>query len=167
VSTHGILFAGTPHQGSEMVSWGRRLADIASIFINTNTALLTHLASDSEFLQSQLSQYLNISDQFVTKFAFETLATRLRTGNEIVVVPRSSAVVPTRDAAVIAIHTNHSNMVKASSAEDGNYLSLSGHLAVMARGAVSRVAAKWRIEQRATGRNGIFPSCSMFETKIC
>lgn len=190
VSTHGILFAGTPHQGSEMVAWGQILAAVASIFVNTNTVILRHLEMGSDFLHAQLSQYLSISDQFVTMFAYETLPTRLPTGNDSLVsslssdvklafmaviywmyvnsftsfkiVPRSSAVVPgTRDAEVIAIAKNHSDIVKVGSPEDANYRTLCDHLVLMAKDALSRVAVKWQIEQRTHIGNGItFPLCA-------
>jgi hypothetical protein len=85
VSTCGILFAGTPHQGGEGAAWGQRLATVASIFVNTNNELLRHLERDSEFLQQQLGQYVSISDQFTTKFAYETRATLLPLGRSILV----------------------------------------------------------------------------------
>ncbi|KAL2127011.1 hypothetical protein VTI74DRAFT_11480 [Chaetomium olivicolor] len=83
VSMYSVLLVGTPHQGGEGVAWGKRLAAVASVFTNTNNTLLEHLERNSEFLQSQLGQYLSISDQFVTKFAYETLPTPLPVGGSI------------------------------------------------------------------------------------
>jgi len=115
-STYGIMFMGTPHQGGEGVAWGKRLVNVASIFVKTNDKLLNILERDSEALQQQLGQYTPISSDFETKFAFETKPTPLVLGQAIIVVPKSSAVVPGQvDAEPIAIMDNHINMVKFSS----------------------------------------------------
>ena len=52
---------GTPHQGGEGVAWGKRLVNVASIFVKTNDNLLNILERDSEALQQQLGQYAAIS----------------------------------------------------------------------------------------------------------
>jgi hypothetical protein len=88
LSTYGLIFLGTPHQGGEGVAWGERLVAIASIFVQTNKSLLQHLQRDSEWLQLQLNQYLGISDEFVTRFAYETLPTTIAPGKSIVVRTR-------------------------------------------------------------------------------
>jgi hypothetical protein len=94
LSTYGLIFLGTPHQGGEGIALGERLVAIASIFVQTNNRLLQHLKRDSEWLQQQLNQYLGISDEFVTTFAYETLPTAIALGKSIVVriytVPFSS-----------------------------------------------------------------------------
>jgi hypothetical protein len=88
LSTYGLIFLGTPHQGGEGVAWGERLVAIASIFVQTNKGLLQHLQRDSEWLQLQLIQYLGISDEFVTRFGYETLPTAIAPGKSIVVRTR-------------------------------------------------------------------------------
>ena len=85
ISTYGILFFGTPHQGGEGVAWGKRAARIASIYVNTNTRILHHLERDSEWLQRQLQEYASISNSFVTKFAYETYPTPIFAGGSLVV----------------------------------------------------------------------------------
>src|SRR2546428_146020 len=100
---------GTPHQGGEGIAWGQTLVNIASIFVNTNNRLLNILARDSETLQNQLSQYAPIGMNIVTKFAFETYPTPLAFGKAIMVIPKSSAVVPgavnTEAIAIMGTHT--------------------------------------------------------------
>jgi len=80
-----LLFLGTPHQGVEGAAWGKILANIASIFIETNTNLLKHLERDSDWLQQQLQQYAAISNEFVTKFAYECYPTHIALAKSIVV----------------------------------------------------------------------------------
>jgi hypothetical protein len=85
LSTYGIIFMGTPHQGGSGVALGRLLVDIASVFIPTDNRLLRHLERDSEWLQQQLGQYGPISSEFVTKFAYEEYPTPTVLGHLIMV----------------------------------------------------------------------------------
>jgi len=139
---------GTPHQGGEGVAWGKRLVNIASIFVKTSTRLLNIIERDSEALQQQLGQYNSISGDFETKFAFETKATRLARGISIIVVPKASAVVPGQvDAEPIAIMDDHINMVKFSSQTEG-YKSVAYQLKLMVKKAPRKVRENWSTEQR-------------------
>jgi hypothetical protein len=85
VSTYGIFYMGTPHQGGNGVTFGKALVNIASIFVKADDKILKNLKRDSEFLQQQLGQYASISGQFVTKFAFETAPTPIALGKAVMV----------------------------------------------------------------------------------
>lgn len=85
LSTYGTIFAGTPHQGGEGVTWALRLVTIASIFVNTNDRMLQHLQRDSEEVQRLMRDFAPISSDFRTKFAYETLPTVLPTGRSMMV----------------------------------------------------------------------------------
>lgn len=85
MSTYGIIFMGTPHQGGHGVQMGKLLANVASVFVATNTRLLQHLEYASESLQQQLSLYTSISNCFVTKFAFEIYETPTAMGHSFMV----------------------------------------------------------------------------------
>ena len=138
---------GTPHQGGEGVAWGKRLVNVASIFVKTNDRLLNILEKDSEALQQQLGQYTSISSDFETKFAFETKPTPLVLGHSIVIVPKSSAVVPGQvDAEPIAVMENHINMVKFSSERNGEYQRVAAHLKLMAEIAPAKIKQNWVTE---------------------
>ena len=142
------MFMGTPHQGGEGVAWGKRLVNVASIFVKTNDKLLNILERDSEALQQQLGQYTPISGDFETKFAFETKPTPLVLGQTIIVVPKSSAVVPGQvDAEPIAIMDNHINMVKFSSEKNNEYQRVAGHLKLMAEIAPTKIQQNWLTEE--------------------
>jgi hypothetical protein len=88
VSTHGIIFMGTPHQGGAGVQLGKLLVNVASLFVPADNRLLKHLERDSEWLQQQLGQYGPISEDFVTKFAFEQYETHTALGHSIMVLSR-------------------------------------------------------------------------------
>ena len=84
LSTYGIIFIGTPHQGGSGVPLGKLMVNIVSAFVPANNRLLKHLERDSESLQLQLGQYGPISGDFVTKFAYEGYATKTALGTIMV-----------------------------------------------------------------------------------
>jgi len=140
------MFMGTPHQGGEGVAWGKRLVNVASIFVKTNDKLLNILERDSEILQQQLAQYNSISGDFETKFAYETKAT-LAFGKAVIVVPKSSAVVPGQvDAEPIAIMDHHINMVKFAT-QNSEFKTVAGHLKLMVDEAPKKVQKNWFAER--------------------
>jgi hypothetical protein len=149
LSTYGILFMGTPHQGGSGVALGKLMVNVASVFMAADDRLLQHLERDSEWLQQQLGQYGPISGDFVTKYAYETYATPTVLGKSIMVVPRASAVVPgAADGEPIAIHADHIHMVKFGSKTDPGYRTVSGHLRVMARDAGNAIGGRWDTEAK-------------------
>lgn len=80
LSTYGIFFMGTPHQGSSGVRLGEVMLNVASIFMTADDKILKHLERDSEWLQQQLGQYAPISRDFVTIFAYEMYPTPIALG---------------------------------------------------------------------------------------
>jgi hypothetical protein len=50
LSTYGIMFADTTHQGGGGVALGRLMVNVASAFVAANSGLLLHLERDSEWL---------------------------------------------------------------------------------------------------------------------
>ncbi|OCL02321.1 tetratricopeptide repeat domain-containing protein, partial [Glonium stellatum] len=144
LSTYGIVFMGTPHQGGSGVALGKLMVNIASVFVAADDRLLQHLEQDSEWLQQQLGQYGPISGDFV--------------------VPRASAVVPGASDAepiiairldwyrllptLIVIHADHIHMVKFRSKSDTGYKTVSGHVRLMAASAGNAVGPRWDTEGR-------------------
>ncbi|CRK14677.1 hypothetical protein BN1708_011202 [Verticillium longisporum] len=101
LSTYGILFMGTPHQGGNGVQLGRVLANVASLFVAANDRLLKQLEHDSESLQQQLVQFNQISNDFVIKFVYEEYKTPTILGHSIMVclcftLPLSLSGLPER-----------------------------------------------------------------------
>jgi hypothetical protein len=76
---------GTPHQGGNGVQLGRVLANVASLVVAADDRLLKRLERDSEWLLQQLGQYAPISNDFVTKFAYEEYTTPTVLGRSIMV----------------------------------------------------------------------------------
>lgn len=75
ISTYGVMFMGTPHGGGQGVTLGVLAVNIASIWFNTNTQLLKHLETNSEWLDQTQMRYLPIAGDFDTKFFYEGLET--------------------------------------------------------------------------------------------
>ena len=80
LSTYGIIFLGTPHQGTQSAEFAHILLNIQAVTGPVNDALLKHLSRNSEALEQQLSQFLSISKDFVIKFGFEAYPTKLGGG---------------------------------------------------------------------------------------
>ncbi|KAJ3472394.1 hypothetical protein NLG97_g11025 [Lecanicillium saksenae] len=149
LSTYGIIFLGTPHQGASGAKLGQVVANVASLFVEADDRLLKRLEPDSEWLQQQQQQYATIGADFVTKLCYEEYPTPTALGHEIMVVPKQSAVVPELAAAeTVVIHANHKNMVKYASKEDENFGIVSKMLQSMAQNAASVVLENWEIEAR-------------------
>lgn len=76
---------GTPHQGSHGAQLAALAIKLASIFVPADDKIVKHLKQHSEWLQQQLGQYAPISNDFVTKFAYETYKTRIAGKAEMVI----------------------------------------------------------------------------------
>ena len=92
LSTYGIIFFGTPHNGGEHVKLGQILLQIADLFLDVNDRALKSMDPDSEFLATQTDRYTNISSDFETVFAYEVYETLVR-GVQIQASRISSATV--------------------------------------------------------------------------
>jgi hypothetical protein len=82
-STYGILFLGTPHQGSAAVDLATLILRILSIGFDTNDTILNDLGLHSKALQQQQDQYNQISRRYATKCYYEMYATKLPLGKRV------------------------------------------------------------------------------------
>ncbi|MCJ1371571.1 hypothetical protein MMC20_002789 [Loxospora ochrophaea] len=148
LSTYGVLFMGTPHQGCNGVQLGKILANIASVFVEADARALEYLEKSSRSLQQELREYGPISGEFVTKCAFETYSTKMPAGGTVMVVPKEAAVVPgVVDAEPIPIAANHHNLVKFRSKEDEGYQKILAHLKLFAEQASNTIKNRWATEE--------------------
>jgi hypothetical protein len=83
LSTYGIIYFGTPHQGAKNVPLAKLVLGIAKIHLRTSDVLLEHLDLHSDWLENEQSYYNNMSQDFDTTFAFESLPTRITGGATI------------------------------------------------------------------------------------
>ncbi|KAF8526524.1 hypothetical protein BU17DRAFT_82610 [Hysterangium stoloniferum] len=144
LSTYGIIFLGTPHQGTEIACTAVRMLKLSSIFSKNNRRLLQYLTTNSETLQQQQSHYIGISLDFKTKFCYEEYKTPLVGGITQLIVPRASAVIPgTTDAEPIGLHADHLEIAKFPSADGDDFRVVAESLREMADKASPVVKSKW------------------------
>lgn len=78
LSTGGVLFFGTPHQGSKTTSWGGVLRDIAALATKkANSKLLETLERESTELEFQLQRYKALEGDFRTHSFYESEPTMI------------------------------------------------------------------------------------------
>ncbi|KAI5194011.1 hypothetical protein E4T38_09764 [Aureobasidium subglaciale] len=153
LSTYGILFFGTPHQGGNGVALGKVLATIASAFIFTNPEILDHLEKGSEWLEQQLDYYKFIAADFDTKFFYETIPTRLPMGKTMLIVDKNSAIVPgASNVESVEVSKNHSDMVKIHNNQEEEYKNIEDYLFLMSEEASLKVERNWEAEKISTGQ---------------
>ncbi|RAH53713.1 hypothetical protein BO85DRAFT_491837 [Aspergillus piperis CBS 112811] len=127
--TAGVIFMGTPHQGSWMAKWATIPATALGLVKSTNKLLLDILQTDNQFLQSIQNDFLSMIRELqgngrslrVTCF-FEELSL----SGYGQVVSRNSATFDGFKA--ISIHADHCNMVRFSSAKNTGFTRLAGEL---------------------------------------
>jgi hypothetical protein len=78
VSTHAVLFFGTPHSGANGVELAQWLGRLSSVHMYTSRAVLKDLGRDSPELESIQQSYLHASDDVKTIFFYEEYRTPIQ-----------------------------------------------------------------------------------------
>ncbi|KAJ2972222.1 hypothetical protein NUW58_g9231 [Xylaria curta] len=120
-STIGVIFMGTPHQGSNIVNWTSFLTNAIQIMSGTNlvrTDLIKELSTHSHTL-------LEISKSFLPRSADLTIMSFIETQSEpplmVLVVPTESARLGLPNEMVFPVNAHHRNICRYPSAEDQTY----------------------------------------------
>ncbi|KAJ9205722.1 hypothetical protein DTO207G8_3272 [Paecilomyces variotii] len=152
VSTYGILFLGTPHEGSDIAKWGLLLQNICSAvlpkrFMDSSPQLIKALKSDSETLQNISRLFVDIQPRFRIYFFHETKPTDLKGTRELIVDERSAA--PNFDGVErMGIEADHSHMCKFDDEDAPGYEAVADALIRYARDAPAFIANRWVQEKR-------------------
>lgn len=95
VSTYGIIFLGTPHDGSELASWGAALQGMAGHvprkFFDSEPVLIETLRKDNETLDNININFLNIYQRFKIHMVHENQKTDLKGTKSLIVDAKSAA----------------------------------------------------------------------------
>ncbi|KAL2859821.1 esterase/lipase family protein [Aspergillus lucknowensis] len=131
--TAGIIFMGTPHNGSHLAVWGKRLLKVFKAIVpdwikNTNERVLKALESESEVGRKVQTDFQSAAKHGQLKHVrlycfYETKPMR---GSSVPVVPESSAVI--RSDPNGPIHGTHREIVKFKDNKDAGYLSVKEQL---------------------------------------
>lgn len=116
VSTYGILFLGTPHNGSDLAKWGLLLQKICNAVVPKNLLdsspqLINALKTNNETLQNINSLFAEIMPRFRIYFFHETRTTNLK-GTRDIIVDENSAAPYVDGVERMGIEADHSQMCK-------------------------------------------------------
>jgi len=82
VSTHGVLFFGTPHSGTNGVALFQTMNRLLSVYMQTTSTVLQHLKANSSELEDIQSMYLSASEGLNAVCFYEVYPTPIIGGRE-------------------------------------------------------------------------------------
>ncbi|KAG8813448.1 hypothetical protein FRC19_002411 [Serendipita sp. 401] len=139
-STLAVLFFGTPHSGANGIQLAEWMGRLFSMYMYTNTRILSDLNRDSPKLEDIQRHYQSVTMQLSTIFFYEEYETPILGGRTKLIVPRHLAVIPgDNKARVASMHADHCEMVKYTSADDENYCKVVDYLVELSERAKAKV----------------------------
>ncbi|KAK3346683.1 hypothetical protein B0T25DRAFT_283996 [Lasiosphaeria hispida] len=150
VSTFGIVFLGTPHNGSNLAAWGRILQHMSDVvvprrFFETEPVLLKTLKKDSETLQSINNHFLDIYQRFMIHMVHENHTTDIK-GTKVFVVDTASANPQMVGVTYYGIEATHSGMCKFESDNAPGYLNVSTAIREWVALSLTVIPTRWNME---------------------
>ncbi|KAK0725309.1 hypothetical protein B0H67DRAFT_126762 [Lasiosphaeris hirsuta] len=150
VSTFGIIFLGTPHNGSNLAAWGRILQHMSDVvvprrFFETEPVLLKTLKKDSETLQSINNHFLDIYQRFMIHMVHENHTTDIK-GTKVFVVDTASANPQMVGVTYYGIEATHSGMCKFESGNAPGYLNVSTAIREWVALSLTVIPTRWNME---------------------
>lgn len=151
VSTYGILFLGTPHNGSDMAKWGSLLQNICSAVLpkkimESSSQLVRALQTDNETLQNINSLFAEILPRYHIYFFHETRSTDVK-GTRQLIVDESSAAPYIEGVERMGIEADHSSMCKFDDENAPGYEAVAEALLRYSEAAPSLIAHRWHEEE--------------------
>lgn len=153
VSTFGILFLGTPHNGSDVAKWGLLLHNICTAvmpkkFMEGSSQLVQSLRTNNETLQHINSLFADIQTRFHIYLFHETRSMDVR-GTRVIIVDESSAAPYMDGVERMGIESDHSHMCKFEDETSPGFEVVAEAIVRYSREAPTVVANRW-IEERKT-----------------
>ncbi|KAI1182505.1 ribonuclease-like protein p/mrp subunit [Nemania serpens] len=151
VSTYGILFFGTPHQGSGQANLAmsvQRIIDVIlpSKLLDTQAQLLDALKEGSELLQEITDNFAPLMKDIRVYFFWEQEKTDLGYKLDYVVTESSAApILDNTDRA--GLRADHRGMCRFASRNAPGYKLVASSLLRYSRDAPQAISRKWRIEK--------------------
>ncbi|KAI9847286.1 MAG: hypothetical protein M1837_002873 [Sclerophora amabilis] len=156
VSTYGVIFLGTPHNGADGAKWGKMLESMCSALLprkmlDTEPQLINTLKTQSETLQNINLGFAEIIDRFHMYFFHEAEKTDLGATKDFIVDQTSAGpILPGMSYA--GIQATHSGMCKFESKNSPGYTALSSTLKRYSQEAPSTISKRWPEEHANRGR---------------
>lgn len=152
VSTYGILFLGTPHNGSDLAKWGTLLQNICSAvlpkkFFDTSPQLIEALKSNNETLQNINRLFIPIIDRFHVYMFHESKPMDLK-GTRSFVVDEDSAAPDIDGVERMGIERDHSHMCKFEDENAPGYEVVAEAVQRYADAAPRLIKQRWEEERR-------------------
>lgn len=153
VSTFGILFLGTPHNGSDVAKWGLLLHNICSAVLpkkvmEASPQLVQALRKDNETLQHINSLFANIMSRFHIYLFHETRSTDIK-GTRQIIVDEASAAPYLEGVERMGIEADHSHMCKFEDENAPGYEVVAEAILRYSRQAPTVIADRW-VEEKKT-----------------
>ncbi|KAF9891079.1 hypothetical protein FE257_005014 [Aspergillus nanangensis] len=167
VSTYGILFLGTPHNGSDMAKWGHLLQNICTALMpkklmESSSNLVKTLKTNNENLQNINSLFVEIMGRFHIYYFHETLATDVKGGREMI-VDESSAAPQAEGVERMGIEADHRHMCKFEDDASPGYEAVAEALLRYSREAPDLIARRWLDENEERKRKRIAKAEELFD----
>ncbi|PKX92170.1 LipA and NB-ARC domain protein [Aspergillus novofumigatus IBT 16806] len=152
VSTYGILFLGTPHNGSDVAKWGVLLQNICSAvlpkkFMESSPQLIKALRTNNETLQNINSLFADIMGRFHLYFFHETRSTDVK-GTRELIVDESSAAPYFEGVERMGIEADHSHMCKFADEDAPGFEAVAEALLRYSRDAPLTIFDRWVEEEK-------------------
>lgn len=153
VSTFGILFLGTPHNGSDIAKWGLLLHNICTAVLpkkvmDGSSQLVQALRKDNETLQHINSLFADIMGRFHIYLFHETRTTDLR-GTREIIVDEASAAPYLEGVERMGIEADHSHMCKFDDENSPGFEVVAEAILRYSREAPTIIADRW-VEEHKT-----------------
>ena len=153
VSTFGILFLGTPHNGSDIAKWGTLLQSICSAVLpkrimETSSQLITSLRTNNETLQNINVLFADMLPRFHIYFFHETRSTDVK-GTRQVIVDESSASPPVEGVERMGIEADHISMCKFEDESAPGYEVVAEALQRYSEESLTLIRERWAEEATA------------------
>ncbi|CCA71170.1 hypothetical protein PIIN_05106 [Serendipita indica DSM 11827] len=141
VSTHGVLFFGTPHFGAENTTFLEGINLVLSLYMETTDAVLKDLRSHSTELENIQKDWVAASENISSIFFCEDYV--MSNQGEVNVPHHSASIAGDRNATMVILHADHRNLVRFPSRENDNYKAVHYHLKEYVNTAPEAILDKW------------------------
>lgn len=152
VSTYGIIFLGTPHNGADPAKWGVILQGMVSALVpkkilHSESQLVKTLKANNETLQNINLHFLDIYQKFKICMVHEAAPTDIK-GSKAFVVDKDSAAPMLPDVLYFGIEATHSGMCKFENKNSPGYMNVSTTIKSWVQECRPTIQARWENERR-------------------